>query len=392
MRKWLFASLNAVCLILLQMLYLNSNWVAPVEEDIVELLTKIETYFFHPSKPADKIIFINTAYSAAITNYNDSENSGTISITDRQKLAAFFSYLADHNNQHQYVLCDVRFTDSSASDSILNSSLSRLTKYVLPKHIDTATKRPLISVIRDTQRLALADYVTYGSNFSKMMLYEKDHGASIPLRMFQDIPETNKKPYTFHYSWFGLVSGLHSIPNSIFPRFYYTGEDLHKHQVSLNNVLNMIGQIKGKEASDQLYNSIFKGSIIAIGNFNDDIQPTAIGYLPGTLLLLNSYLTLKHKYDVFSIWYLLFLFVCFTLISYYVFHHKLLQARFTSVNNHRIIQYCFKKDRLFFVLMLVSITGDLCFGIRSTILLLTLYFLFLEHGKNIFHFIKNFFV
>ncbi len=392
MRKWFFASLNAVCLILLQMLYLNSNWVAPVEEDIVELLTKIETNFFHPSKPADKIVFINTAYASTITNYNDSENTGTIAITDRQKLAEFFSYLAQHNNQHQYVLCDIRFTDASSSDSILNSSLSRLTKYVLPKHIDTATGKSLPSIVTDTQRLALADYVTYGSNFSKMMLYEKNHGASIPMKMFQEIPNKKEKPYSYAYSWFGLISGLHSIPNSIFPRFYYTNEDLHKHQVSLNNVLNMIHQLKDKEASDQLYNSIFKGSIIAIGNFNDDTQPTAIGFIPGTLLLLNSYLTLKHKYDMFSIWYLLFLFACFTLISYYVFHHKQLQARFTGGNNHRFVQYFFKKDRLFFVLMLVSIIGDLCFSIRSTILLLTLYFLLLEHGKNIFHFIKNFFV
>src|SRR5215831_8214367 len=99
MRKWLFASLHAVWLILLQMLYLNSNWVAPVEEDIVELLTKIETNFFHHSQPADKIIFINTAYSAAITNYNDEGNNGSISITDRQKLSEFFSYLVQHNNQ-----------------------------------------------------------------------------------------------------------------------------------------------------------------------------------------------------------------------------------------------------------------------------------------------------
>jgi hypothetical protein len=392
MRKWLFASLNAVCLILLQMLYLNSNWVAPVEEDIVELLTKIETNFFHPSKPADKVVFVNTAYATAITGYNEAGNNGTISITDRQKLAEFFSYLAEHGNQHRYVLCDVRFTNPSSSDSILNNSLSHLTKYVLPKHIDTATKKPLPCVTKDPQRLALADYVTYGSNFSKMMLYEKDHGASVPMKMFQEIPNTEEKPFTFSYTWFGLMNGLHSIPNSIFPRFYYTGKDLQQNEIDLNAVLSMINKNQNKEDADQLYNAIFKDRIIAIGNFNDDIQPTAIGFIPGTLLLLNSYLTLKHKYDLLSLWYLLFLFICFTLISYYVFHHTHLQARYTQSNYPRVIRYFFKRDRLFYVLVVVSIIGDLCFSIRSTILLLTLYFLLLEHGKNIFHFIKNFFV
>lgn len=389
MRKWLLPSVNAVCLVLLQMLYLNSNWVAPVEEDIVELLTKIETFFFHPSKPPDKIVFINTAYSTAITKYNDAGNNGTVSITDRQKLAEFFSYLVSHDNQHQYVLCDVRFTDASSSDSILKSSMKGLTKYILPMHIDPNADTAISSVIDG--RFALADYKTYGSNFSKMMLYEKDYGVSIPMKMLQDISDTNNKPFTFHYSWFGLINGWHSVPNSIFPRFYYTNYDLVKHQLSLNAALNLIYLAKGKKESDQLYNSMFKGSIIAIGNFNDDVQPTAIGFLPGTLLLVNSYLTLKH-YDVFSIWYLFFLFICFTLISYYVFHHKQLQARFSGEKNHRFVRYCFERDRLFFVLMLVSIIGDLCFSIRSTILLLTLYFLLLEHGKNIFHFIKNFFV
>jgi hypothetical protein len=388
MRKWLLPIINALCLVLLQMLYLNSNWVAPVEEDIVEVLTKIETFFFHPSKPPDKIVFINTAYATAITDYDDAGNNGTVSITDRQKLAEFFSYLVQHNNQHQYVLCDVRFTDSSSSDSILKISMKGLNKYILPMHIDPHSDTPISSVIDG--RFALADYITYGSTFSKMMLYEKKHGASIPLKMLQDI-STNTKPFTFRYSRFGLINGWHSIPNSIFPRFYYTNNDLAKHQLSLNAALNLIYRVNDKEASDQLYNSMFKGSIIAIGNFNDDVQPTAIGFLPGTLLLVNSYLTLKH-YDVFSIWYLLFLFICFTLISYYVFNHKQLQARFAAGKKHRFVHYCFERDRLFLVLMLVSIIGDLCFSIRSTILLLTLYFLLLEHGKNIFRFIKTFFV
>src|ERR1041385_89235 len=103
MRTWLLASAHALWLIFLQMLYLNSNWIVPVEEDLVEILTKIETHLFVRDKDQNDIIFINTAYSAATTPVVDGTSPGKISITDRERLAEFFDCLTAHNNEHQYL-------------------------------------------------------------------------------------------------------------------------------------------------------------------------------------------------------------------------------------------------------------------------------------------------
>ncbi|HRI22991.1 MAG TPA: hypothetical protein PLA68_18660 [Panacibacter sp.] len=132
MKRWLLSAGHGLLLIILYISYLNTDWIVPFEEEGIVKLTKIETLIFPAVRADDPVLFVNTSHAMALTSADD---DGKLAITDRVKLAAFFNFLASHNNRHRYLLCDIRFTEKSNDDSALAASINRMDRYIFPEHI-----------------------------------------------------------------------------------------------------------------------------------------------------------------------------------------------------------------------------------------------------------------
>jgi hypothetical protein len=58
-----------------------------------------------------------------------------------------------------------------------------------------------------------------------------------------------------------------------------------------------------------------KNRIIVMGDFENDVHDTVFGSTPGTLILLNVFLTLLDKHELISFWWMLFLVAGYTVFS-----------------------------------------------------------------------------
>ena len=126
-------------------------------------------------------VFVNT--SKDISLIKDPYDWGNIAITDRNMLRDFFKILADNNNQHSYVLCDLFFEYPSNADTVLFQQISRCKKILFPIHIkDDSLLKPSINVPS-----AIADYQTYNGKFSKFKLIYKDTLKTIPLVLYEQL-------------------------------------------------------------------------------------------------------------------------------------------------------------------------------------------------------------
>lgn len=374
MKRWLISAGHGLLLIILYIIYLNTDWIVPFEEEGIVKLTKIETLIFPAVRADDPVLFINTSHSMALTSTDD---EGKLAITDRAKLAAFFNFLASHNNQHRYLLCDIRFTEKSNDDSALAAAINRMDRYIFPEHIPVAGRQDT-SVIK-IKNTGIADYVTYEALFSKMMLSYSNYGHSLPLKMYE-------QDGGIHYSYNPpvLSSGFSWLPNSLFPRFYITMEEVEENKMSLGLAIQMIN------INDTLfYNNMVKNKLIVIGDFENDVQPTAIGRMPGTVILLNCFLTLEYQHNWLIILGFIFLFICFMLISYYVFYFSRISYQYTSGKYAWAIKWFFSGRRLLLLLFIISITCLFIFRLRSTILPLWIYFELLEQFEKLIKKIKK---
>lgn len=373
MKKLLVSLAHGFIMLALHIIYLNSTWIVPIEEEMVVLFTKIQTFFFSPETKSG-LLFINTS-EAVKTTYT--ENAGTVAVTDRMKLDTLFNFLADNNNQHKYLLCDIRFTDKTQDDSFLNRSVQRLDKYICPSHLNVFDEEEPSVINVNT---GIADYVTYEALFSKMLL-SYNNRKSLPLKMYE---ECSDKKLNYKQKNLGLCdhSILSWMPNSLFPKFYITKEKEKANEMSLNAATAFI-RLQGKA----FYDNMIHDKIIVIGDFDNDVEPTAIGRLPGTLILLNAFLTLKEdRYN--AVTGIIFLFISYFAISYYFFYFSDLKQRYCNHSYARFVRAFFEKRRLFLLLIIISFIAVLL-GVRSTVLPFLLYFHLIEKEREFFTITKK---
>ena len=118
LRKLMICIGNALLLIFLHLLYFNSTWNLAIENDLVMKMTKIENYFSGKGKyKPDDFLFVNTSSDNMLIESTEQNQPGNVVITDRKKLAALFKEIADRNNPHRYILCDLLFDLPSPMDS-----------------------------------------------------------------------------------------------------------------------------------------------------------------------------------------------------------------------------------------------------------------------------------
>lgn len=350
---------NALVLLLAHFTYFNANWSLPLEDEMMTLVNKTENYLFKEGRFKDSsFLFINTAYDNKLLRIEmEDGDSGNIVITDRTMLAKLFKKIADHDNQHRYILCDLLFDKPSEDDSRLICEMERLNKIIFPS---TGPGKDLYNALDN--KTAQAEYVTFEGMVSKIRLYSKGtHSKTLPLQMYEDCHNERKS----HTGFMGLWCSNYYIPTAIYPRYFFNRHQVEKHELRLSQAVKLL------EMNDSLfYNSSFKNRVIVIGDFstNYDTHPTLIGqYVPGSIILFNTFLTLEAGYHLHGWMWFVFIMISFGLLTYYELYHR----RKGVVNGWSVILNFLQLSGLCILLSLIS---NLVFNIHTTILPMIVYF------------------
>lgn len=278
----------------------NSSWSSNIDEEILSQVNSLRSGLFGNKIRYDhRFVFINVSKDLKLVP--DPEEYGAIPITDRNKLAEFFKILADNANQHYYVLCDIFFEYPSDDDTSLSPQLQRCKNLLFPFHLtNDSVKLPCLPV-----DAAFSDFITYTGGFSKFKLMYKDSIKTIPLVLLEKIDE-KRYPSTFL-----------DFAN-IFPHYYIT-------QNQLTNTKKYpyfnLGELLMLSETPTFYDEFLKDKFIVIGNFESDIHDTPVGKMPGPLILLNSYLTIRNESHAGWLW-AIFMIAGLSYTSYLLFFLK----------------------------------------------------------------------
>lgn len=362
-KKIVLILVHSVVLLLLHLVYFNLNWSLPLEFEIMMKLTKTESFLGGKGridKEDYQYLFINTAYDQMLvrgeTEYGD---SGTIAIADRYMLTEFFEKMAEYDNKHQFILCDILFDHPSPADSLLNNSLSKVRQVIAPTGFNEEQHKPQKPVVNILA--AQADYITYEGLVSKVRLFaEESKTKTLPLLMYEKRNDVEVK-----VKQSGLFYRSNYIPRSVYPRYFFDAAAMKQHELRLKQVLDML-KLNGKG----FYENAMQNKIIIIGDFVNDNHHTFIGTMPGSLVLFNTYLTLQAGYHMLGISWFLFALVAFAGLCFYELYYKKEGTMHTNKNLHKLFMHLLGVSTL---CLLISIISGMIFGVHITIIPVIVY-------------------
>lgn len=353
--KWLLSAANAILLLVLTGYWLNSSYTYGDERLLVQWSSILKRVILNIDEdpPKEDFLFINLAYEKALIPTED--GLGSEVITDRAKLAQFFGIIKRHQKEVKFTVCDVFLKGESENDSLFQANATGIKNLVFPNHhTDEGTLDQLSLEVPQ----ALADYKMASGGFLKFKLFQDDKLSTMPVYMYEKI--TGRK-----------------IADS--GRLYREGDNL-----SFNSVI-IDYQIRSHEVFEQneypvvnlsellllpeevIVGDFLKNRIVMMGDFQNDVHSTIFGSMPGTLILLNAYLTLIKGYHLISWGWLVFI-----LTGYLIFSRLML---FPGDSNNQVQNSKWFGPLLGSItyLSILSILSYLFFNIHIQVLILTLY-------------------
>ncbi|NRF37965.1 CHASE2 domain-containing protein [Pedobacter foliorum] len=301
--KWLISFLHAFVLFVLTVFWVNTDYSYGDERMLIQWSSILKRVVLQIDEdpPKKDFLFINLAYDKALIPLKDA--LGNEVITDRAKLAQFFTILKKHQKLVRFTICDVFLKGVSENDSLLKNSVKGINDIVFPTHFDDDSKVEKLDIEVPN---AIADYSRASEGFLKFKLFQDDNKPTIPVYMYEKL-EKRAFSYTEDWHWDNNKPSLNSIIIDYQIRSHELFEQGEYPVVSLSDLLILPDEII---ASDFLANRI-----IVMGDFNSDIHETVFGPTPGTLILLNVYLTLKSGYHLITWYWIIFLIVAYTAFS-----------------------------------------------------------------------------
>ena len=210
---------------------------------------------------------------------------GEVDITDRAKLAQLLSCLKEYDN-YRYILCDIAFNDEykTADDSLLYGLITSMQRIVVP------SESPVLPASL-SQKAAPSAYKVFhhGDPFMKYQ-YLIDDERTIPLKMWNDISGND----LFRH-WWGYSSTRRAISNNTAVLDFthilnYAKQTESSREGNLNLEKKMVYHLGADILDADCPPPMFEDRIILIGDFfEQDMHDTAIGQVPGVLLLYAAY-------------------------------------------------------------------------------------------------------
>lgn len=360
-KDWLRICILTILLFVLFLFNNNTDFVLPGEEALATKMTVL-TEMILPSSfhsPHD-FVFINVGRDLELVK---DENGGDNVITNRARLGSLLKLIAD-SNRHNFLLCDIVFDLPSAEDSIFREDVKGLERALFPKHEGDTTRESVFSL-----PMAFADYYTNTGKFSKFRLISGDSGKTLPLVLYEKLKGVRSEK-KFGFLFCNNKIGFQTIS----PAYYIRPYQLN---VSKAYPYFNLGELLLLSADPAFYSQFLANRFIVIGNFDNDVHSTPVGSMPGTLILLNTYLGLVNGINQPGAWWFLFIFVVFFCINLYVVHGEINAPRigkkswWSKIVNNLLVRLC----SLGFLCLAIELVSQYIFGVRCQLLSIVFFIL-----------------
>lgn len=363
--------IHAVVLVIATLWLLQQNYTYGDERFVIRWSSIIKKIVFKidDKPPRNDLLFINTSYDNMLIDRLDGDGFqiGNQVITDREKLARLFEIMRNSNSNHKYVICDIFFKDPSPYDSALNENLINLNNIIIPYHLssDNEIVEPVFNINK-----GFSDYNIIEGSFLKYSLMQMDSLPSLPLKMYMDL-------YNASFSSKGIISRMNGKPafNTIIidfkVRYYDINENLSPEPYPYVN----LGEFMS--LPDSVIANTIKNRIVMIGDLQErDMHQTLVGNMPGVIILLNIFLTLKESENLIKPLFLFILFITYFLISLDVFSDKnILERKYIrKLSQHRVGKFFVRLLKYMVYLIFASVIIYILYNIHINILIMAIYF------------------
>lgn len=378
----LAATFNSVLMIVATLYYLSQTSMLDDELTLIKYTSLLKMAVMPLDKPdRNRFAFVNVGWDRQLIPKYDSAGFkiGNIDITNRDHLGKFLKAI-NTNDNHKYLIVDVRFEDKSPYDSLLQAELLKVKrcrvsyhkgKDELPKY--PALKAPLGLSDMETDRGGMDLFIKY-----HLMQGKEDSIKTTPLLMYEDIYNQKLEDGLFYHK----INGK-SIFNGFIVNFRLWSYDFFGSNGVNYYQMPEIASLD-QELVTMMTEDFFKDRIVIVGDFeNRDIHNTLFGQIPGPLILVNAFLSLEAGDNELSWRFLLLLFIAFIPISYKAIDPK---DVFTLWLESKFKDYAFvveaSADVLVYTLYfaVVSLFSFFLFGIHLTIIFLAFYMFGLEQA------------
>ena len=351
--KWIISFMHGILLLAFTAFWMNTGFTYGDEKLLTKWTSILKRVVLKIDKDPAKqdYIFINLAYEKALIPRGD--GIGNEVITDRRKLADFFSVLKKNQRSFEFAVCDVFLQGDSPDDSLLKSSVTGINKIVFPTHFQGNGKVEKLALSVPS---AIADYKIISGGFSKFRIVQDDELSTVPVYLYEKISGRKLS----NGKWFNFDNGTPIINNLIVDyqiRSHEVFEQSEYPVVSLSELMMLPEEV--------IINEFLKGRIIVMGDFNSDVHDTVFGSTPGALILLNVFLGLMDGNHLISIWWVIFL-----LVGYTVFSRQML---FPSNVDSKNIKWVGPLIGSVTFLTILSIFSFMLFDKHIQVLVMTLY-------------------
>jgi hypothetical protein len=352
--RWLLSFAHAFVLLALAFLFTAHGYTYGFDKLLVRWCSVVKHVAFKADNDIRQqdYLFVDLSAEKALIPLDDS--SGNEVITDRARLTKFFQIVKQHQKEIRFTLCDVFLEGHSPADTALLKAVSGIQNIVFPTHFNQEGHiEPIIMPVPH----ALADYDS-DSEFFKFKLFQSDTLPTIPVYMYERL---SGRKLIDNSLW--PTDNGHLMLNSViidYPLRAYEVFDEHKYTVvKLNDLFSL--------PADVMVNNFLKNRIVVMGDFKGDIHESIYGPVPGSLVLLDIYLTLTKGHHLVSPWWLISLLVAFTFLSHFMF--------FTQVKRKlkKINKWLGLLTESFGYLVLLSITSYFVFSQPVEAVILTIY-------------------
>ncbi|MBC7914195.1 MAG: CHASE2 domain-containing protein [Pyrinomonadaceae bacterium] len=353
--KWLISLGHAFLLLALTAFWMNTDYSYGDERLLVQWSSILKRVVLNIDEdpPQEDFLFINLAYEKALIPLES--GLGNEVVTDRAKLAAFFEILERNQKLVKFTVCDVFLKGKSEDDSLLESSVKGIRNVIFPTHHGVDGK-PIPLDVRVPH--GIADYRMASGGFLKFKLFQDDSLPTIPVYLFERI-EGRKISGNNGIYWDKGRPSLNSVVIDYQIRSHELFEQGEYPVVNLSELLVLPEEI--------IVDDFLKNRIVILGDFNNDVHNTVFGSTPGTLILLNVYLTLKDGQHLFSLGWLIFILLGYTLFSRLMLFPK------NDTEKNKKAKWIGPLLGSVTYLSLLSVCSYLLFNIHIQVLILALY-------------------
>lgn len=353
--KWTISFLHSFILLLLSSWWMNSPHIYDNEAAIIKWSSYARSLVIQSGEkvsPGD-FLFIDLSHEKALI---PSKNQpGQDVITDRQKLAAFFQAIKSYHKEIKYILCDVFLSGKSPNDSTLQHAINGIPNLIFAASYDENGKAEKLNFKLNQ---GITDYKMSDGKFIKLNLFQNQKTPTLPVEMYSHLSGAK-----FHNK-FGLNFQNDQLCfNYIIVDYKIKPYEIFKDQKYTSIRLSaLLAAIKNPKVIPQF----LKDRIIIMGDFENDVHETVFGAVPGSLILLNTYLSMVDGKHLVGFWWIIFLIIIYTIFSRIMLFH-------ISNYKKKRISYLGPLIKSAFYLSASSVLSYLIFAQHLQVAFLTIY-------------------